>query len=150
MQGHYVDLRDRTSLEELVAVIAGGDLLVGTISGPVHVAAAAGVPAIVVHGGYEHPISTAYSGNVSLYTGVSCAPCWLRDPCPFDLKCLKVILPGTVEAAIWSLYKTGDRQPIRNGGASVVPIPVVKEINEVQIWSGPEFHWRRNDGNVGN
>jgi hypothetical protein len=32
-------------------------------------------------------------------------PCWLREPCPYDLKCLKAISPARVEEAIWSLWR---------------------------------------------
>jgi ADP-heptose:LPS heptosyltransferase len=140
LRGHYIDLRDRTSIEEFVAAIAAGDILVGTISGPVHVAAAAKVPAVVIDGGYEHPINTTYPGNLCLYTDVSCAPCWLREPCPFDLKCLKAIRPGTVESAIWSLYETGDWQRIAEGATSIMPMSVAKDINDVQIWHGAGYH----------
>jgi hypothetical protein len=101
---NYIDLRDRTSLEELVAVIAAADVFVGPISGPVHIAAAADVPAVVIIGGYEHPKNTSYMEHVNLYTALSCAPCWLRKPCPYKLKCLKVIRPSTVESAVWAAW----------------------------------------------
>jgi ADP-heptose:LPS heptosyltransferase len=101
---NYVDLRDDTSLEELVAVVAAGDIFVGPVSGPAHIAAAAGIPAVVIIGGYEHPKNTSYSEHISLYTAVGCAPCWLREPCPYDLKCLKMIRPSTVESAVWRAW----------------------------------------------
>ena len=102
---NYIDLCDQTSLEELVAAIAAADILVGPISAPVHIAAAARIPAVVIYGGYEHPLNTSYTGNLSLYTPLACAPCWLREPCPYDLKCLKIIRPDTVAAAIWSSWR---------------------------------------------
>jgi ADP-heptose:LPS heptosyltransferase len=107
--GNYIDLRGQTSLEELVAVIAAADVLVGPVSGPVHVAAAAGIPVVEIIGGYEHPINTSYIGNISLYTALPCAPCWLRESCPYDLKCLKTIKPETVESAVWNVL--GNRKP---------------------------------------
>jgi ADP-heptose:LPS heptosyltransferase len=103
---NYIDLREETSLEELVAVIAAGDIFVGPDSGPAHIAAAVGTPAVAIIGGYTHPSSIAYSENVNLYTSVACAPCWLRTPCPHDLKCLKVIRPSTVEREVWKLWTT--------------------------------------------
>jgi ADP-heptose:LPS heptosyltransferase len=104
---NYMDLRDRTSLEELIAVIAAGDILVGPPSGPSHIAAAANIPSVLIIGGYEHPISASYSGSFSLYTALACAPCWLRKPCPYDLKCLRMIRPDAVERAIWSTLAKG-------------------------------------------
>ena len=69
---HYLDLRGKTGLEELVAAIGAADLHVGPISGPVHIAAALGTPAVVIYGGYEHPVCTAYPGNINLYSPVHC------------------------------------------------------------------------------
>lgn len=107
---NYVDLRGQTSLPDLVAVIATADLHVGPISGPVHIAAAVRVPSVVIYGGYEDPVCTQYPGNVSLFTALSCSPCWLKTPCPYDRECLRAISPDEVERAIG---KTWDR--IRSG-----------------------------------
>ena len=101
---HHVDLRGQTSLDECVAVVAAADLHVGPPSGPVHVAAAARKPSVVIYGGYEHPLCTPYPENEPLYNPVDCAPCWLREPCPFDRKCLSGITPDAVEAAVWRVW----------------------------------------------
>lgn len=95
-----LDLRGDTTLPELVALMKAADLHVGPVSGPMHVAAAVRTPAVVVIGGYEHPDNAHYDGNTEFYTALPCAPCWLRDPCPFELKCLHAIRPETVEAAL--------------------------------------------------
>jgi ADP-heptose:LPS heptosyltransferase len=52
MPKYYIDLSNRTSLEELIAVIAAADIFVGPDSGPAHIAAAARTPAVVIYGGY--------------------------------------------------------------------------------------------------
>lgn len=104
MPGTYVDLRGRTSVAELVAAIAAADLYVGPISGPAHIAAAAGTPSVVIYGGYEPPALTEYPGRIGLGSNVSCAPCWLTTPCPYGHKCLRAIAPQTVEAAIWRVW----------------------------------------------
>jgi len=103
-RANYIDLRGRTSVDELAAAVAAADLHVGPISGPVHIAAAAGRRSVVIYGGYEDPAHSAYDGNVAHYTPVSCAPCWLREPCPYDRKCLSAISPAEVEDAIWRLW----------------------------------------------
>lgn len=98
--GSYIDLRGRTSLPELIAAIAAADFHVAPITGTVHIAAAMGVPSVVIYGGYEHPDCSGYPGNINLYSPVDCAPCWLRTPCPYGKKCLHQISPGQVEAAV--------------------------------------------------
>lgn len=102
--GSYLDLRDATPLPELVAVIAAADMYVGPVSGPMHVAAAVGTPSVAIIGGFEHPVNTRQAGNVEFYTAVPCAPCWLREPCPHDLKCLKAITVDRVAAAVDDLW----------------------------------------------
>jgi ADP-heptose:LPS heptosyltransferase len=84
---NYLDLRNVSSLE-LVASIAAADVLVGPDSGPVHVAAAVGTPAVVIMGGYLLPENTAYPNNIIFHTPLPCSPCFLREPCPHNLNCL--------------------------------------------------------------
>jgi ADP-heptose:LPS heptosyltransferase len=95
-----LDLRGRTSLNDLISVMAVADVHVGPISGPVHIAAAVDTPAVVIYGGYEDPVCSAYPGNINIVNRPKCSPCWLRSPCPHDLYCLKSINPRTVLAAI--------------------------------------------------
>ncbi len=119
--GNYLDLRDKTSLAELVAVVAAGDIYVGPVSGPMHVAAAMHTPSVVVIGGYEHPINSHYTGNTEFYTSLPCSPCWLREPCPFDLKCLRAISSAQVEQAIadtWVRLQSEQAFPEAGSGAS--------------------------------
>lgn len=108
---NYVDLRGRTSLDEFAAAIAASDLHIGPVSAPVHIAAAAGKRSVLIIGGYEQPANTVYPGNIALYTPVSCAPCWLRSPCPHQLRCLNAISPRIVEKTVLSLWRD-----IRDGG----------------------------------
>ena len=70
----YLSLIGRTNLNQLVSAVAAADLHVGPVSGPVHFAAAAGKPSVVIYGGYEHPDCSGYPGNINLYTPVPCAP----------------------------------------------------------------------------
>ena len=106
----YVSLIGQLSLAQFVGLIAVADLNVGPVSGPVHVAAAFDVPSVVVIGGYEHPVNTHYPGNTELYSAIECAPCWLREPCPFDKKCLNLITPVQVEAALKALAARNRRR----------------------------------------
>jgi len=54
-----VDLSGRTSLAELAAVIARARLAVGNDTGPMHLAAAFGVPCVVLFSGASDPMLTA-------------------------------------------------------------------------------------------
>ncbi len=117
-----LDLRGDTSIAELVALLKAADIHVGPVSGPMHIAAAVKTPSVVIIGGYEHPANAHYAGNTEFYTAVPCAPCWLREPCPFDLKCLRAITPEQVAGAIratWGRIEPGARgvgNPIRKQG----------------------------------
>jgi ADP-heptose:LPS heptosyltransferase len=114
--GSYIDLRGQTTLPELVAAIAAADIAIAPDTGPMHVAAAFMIPTVVIYGGYISPDSTGYPGNINLYSPVECAPCWLREPCPFSKKCLHMITPDDVEAAVNQLLnRTRHSLPERPG-----------------------------------
>ncbi len=105
---HYVDQIGRLSLDRFLAVIAAADLHVGPVSGPLHIAAAAGKRSVVIYGGYEHPDCSSYPGDINLYTDLTCSPCWLlTEPCPIDRVCLRRISTRHVEEAIQSLIRAG-------------------------------------------
>jgi ADP-heptose:LPS heptosyltransferase len=93
---NYRDLRGQTTIPDLIAVLSRCDLHVGPMSGPVHIAAGLGKRSVVIYGGYEHPMCSRYAGNVNLFTQLPCSPCWLKDHCPYDRKCLRQILPAEV------------------------------------------------------
>jgi hypothetical protein len=113
---NYVSLLGQTGLNRLVAVLAAADIHVGPISGPVHVAAAVGTPAVVIYGGYEQPVCTAYPGNINLSTALPCSPCWLREPCPIGKECLRQIAPAMVIAAIGRIWEERQRVLDRDPG----------------------------------
>ena len=111
--GNYLDLRGKTSLEELAAVVAASDLYVGPVSGPMHIAIAVGTPSVTVCGGYESPRGLQHlaavksTTNVILSSSLPCSPCWLREPCPIGLRCLNLISPAQVQRAITGLLSAG-------------------------------------------
>jgi ADP-heptose:LPS heptosyltransferase len=99
----YEDYRGKTALAELPALLAAADLHVGPSSGPHHMAAAFGVPTVVIYGGFELPNATDYPGNVNLFTELPCSPCWLWTPCPYGKECLRRITPARVAEAVHEL-----------------------------------------------
>jgi len=110
--GNYVDLRGKTSLEQLAAVVAASDLYIGPVSGPMHIAVAIGKPSVAICGGYESPRGLEHlpgvksTTNVFLSSDLPCSPCWLRNPCPIGLKCLASISPAQVEKAVVGVLAT--------------------------------------------
>jgi hypothetical protein len=44
-----------------------------------------------IYGGFIAPWESGYEQNINLFTKLPCSPCWLREPCPYDKKCMKQI-----------------------------------------------------------
>jgi lipopolysaccharide heptosyltransferase II len=90
--------RDRPAL--LAALIAELGALVGADSGPAHVAAAVGVPAVTLFGPTDPRLTAPLGpGQQALWHQPACGPCFLRE-CPIDHRCLRAIEVLEVEAAV--------------------------------------------------
>jgi lipopolysaccharide heptosyltransferase II len=85
-----VDLIGRTSLRELVGVVARCAAFVSNDSGAMHVAAAAGVPLTAIFGPTDERATGPGGGADVILRPVFCRPCTLRD-CPIDHRCMKRI-----------------------------------------------------------
>ena len=111
---NYVDMRGKTSLEQLAAIVAASDLYIGPVSGPMHIAVSVGTPSVTICGGYEGPRGYEHlpgvknTTNVFLSSNLPCAACWLREPCPIGLKCLTSISVAQVERAVVRVLGTTD------------------------------------------
>lgn len=100
------DLRGRTSVRELAAILSQCRLYIGNVGFPMHVARAVECPAVIIFGGREAPWQSGYSANINLYSSLPCSPCWLWNTCAFDRTCMKQIEPRhVVEAAHVQLAK---------------------------------------------
>jgi lipopolysaccharide transport system ATP-binding protein len=106
------------------------------MSGPVHIAAAAGTPAVVIFGGFEHPVGSSYPGNIDLFTQLPCSPCWLKTPCPYDRECLRRISPEAVLKAAHTLWSQGQTQ-----------VALGSVVNGVARWATPGVR-ARNGANM--
>jgi heptosyltransferase-2 len=85
------DLIGRTSLRQLLAVLARCGLAFGPDSGALHLAAAVGTPAVSLWGATSAQRSTPFGGERLVLQGhAPCAPCFLRD-CPIDRMCMRTI-----------------------------------------------------------
>jgi ADP-heptose:LPS heptosyltransferase len=94
-----LDLRGKTKLREAAAIMASSELFIGLVSGLMHLARAVDCPAVIVYGGREHPSQSGYVANENLYWEGPCSPCWLRNDCDYDRRCLSGIAVEAVIAA---------------------------------------------------
>jgi heptosyltransferase-2 len=86
-----LNLASRTTLSELVGIVAGARAVVSNDSGVMHLAAALGRPTLGVFGSTS-PVWTASDApwTVSLYAAYPCSPCFRRT-CPIGYGCLRSI-----------------------------------------------------------
>lgn len=94
------DLRGRTSLRESAAVLAGARLFVGIAGFLMHLARAVECPGVIVYGGREPPELTGYICNSNLTNRPECAPCWQRNRCDYDHRCMEAISAASLIDAV--------------------------------------------------
>ncbi len=108
---HPINWVSRTTLPELVALIAEARAMVTNDSGPMHVAAVLGTPVVAIFGP-THPGRTGpYGpGHRVLSQRAACSPCFRRECLyasgPQALCCLKSVAADEVERhleEIWTL-----------------------------------------------
>ncbi len=99
--GMFTNLVGKTSLKELKAVFSSVKLVIGSDSGPMHIAAALGVRVISLWGSTSPKRSAPYgSEDLVLESHVSCSPCYLRV-CPgLGRRCMFEIGPQAVLAKV--------------------------------------------------
>ncbi|TLM66214.1 MAG: lipopolysaccharide heptosyltransferase II [Deltaproteobacteria bacterium] len=98
-----VNLIGRTSVRELMAVLARCRLVVTNDSGPMHIAAAFGVPLVAVFGPTDHTTTSPLTDRCRIVrSAAECAPCMLRE-CPVDHHCMTGVTADMVLDAARSL-----------------------------------------------
>ena len=86
--GKAVSLAGKTSLKELIAVMRKAKLVVSNDSGPMHIAAALGIPVFAIFGPTDPRRTGPYGkGHTIISTAMPCAPCF-KKTCE-DVKCLE-------------------------------------------------------------
>jgi heptosyltransferase-2 len=107
-QGPLMNCCGMLSLGELVALFERARFLVTNDSGPMHVAAAAGIPVVALFGP-ESPEYYSPRGRAKIcYKAVECSPCLniynaKQFVCPHQTRCMEEISTGDVMVAIESL-----------------------------------------------
>ncbi|MCB1180907.1 MAG: lipopolysaccharide heptosyltransferase II [Chlamydiia bacterium] len=99
LPNHVINLAGKTTLRQLMSLIAKLDLFVTNDSGPMHMAAALETPLIALFGSTNRHVTGPYQQGIVIDKEVECAPCYLRR-CPIDFKCMKQIKVDEVYEAI--------------------------------------------------
>lgn len=102
MPGSVISLAGRIALEHLPQFLSRCALFVGNNSGPQHIAAGLGIPAIGIHSGVVDAYEWAPIGPaaVAVRRDMTCSPCYfaLPEQCPRKIACLNELRPGDVLA----------------------------------------------------
>jgi len=105
------NLAGRLSVSELVSVLRGARITIGNDSGPVHIAAALGVPTVAVFGPTSVDWTAPRGTAVRIVKGdIECAPCFKRR-CPYGAaECLMRVDVARVHTAAVSLIEEVRRE----------------------------------------
>jgi len=88
MRSRVAVLNGRTSLETLIGVISQAALVLTNDSGPMHIAAALGVPTVAIFGATDDAVTGPIGARTRVVRQpVECSPCLLRE-CPIDHRCM--------------------------------------------------------------
>ena len=106
-----VVLSGRTSIRELMAVIKRCGLFLTNDTGPMHIAAAFGVPVVAIFGPTDFRTTSPFGEMHQIVRQpVECSPCLLRE-CPIDHRCMtRVTVEQVYDAAVKQL-KDISRRP---------------------------------------
>lgn len=89
-RGRALSMAGETGLGDLIWLIRGAKIVITNDSGPMHIAAACGVPVVAVFGPTNPGRTGPYGrNNVIVRSSVQCSPCYKRR-CR-DLRCMKEI-----------------------------------------------------------
>ena len=85
-----VNLAGRTTIRELIALINCCNIFLTNDSGPMHLAAALGVPLLALFGSTNEVKTGPNPQGKVIHKHVECSPCYKRV-CPIDFRCMKRI-----------------------------------------------------------
>ncbi|NLI83593.1 MAG: lipopolysaccharide heptosyltransferase II [Deltaproteobacteria bacterium] len=103
VNGRVLNLMGETSVRQLMALLEKCRLLITNDSGPMHVAAALGIPLVALFGPTDHTTTSPLADNWRLVRKpAECAPC-LKRTCPTDHRCMEAIGPDDVLQAVKDL-----------------------------------------------
>ncbi len=110
MQHTPAILAGETGLRQLLALLAECRLVVTNDSGPMHLAAALGLPLVAVFGSTNERATGPLGARVRIVKRpVACSPCGLRE-CPIDFRCMTGVAVDDVYRAALESVKEAERQ----------------------------------------
>jgi heptosyltransferase II len=120
MRTPSLNLAGRTSVRQLMALLSQCRLLITNDSGPMHVAAAFGVPIVAIFGSTDHTTTSPLSPSCRIVRmPTTCAPC-LKTVCPTDHRCMTSVSAAHVVDAARSLFRDSSGiphgRPLPKGG----------------------------------
>jgi heptosyltransferase-2 len=105
MQSPHQNLIGKTSVRQMMAVLAASSLMITNDSGPMHVAAAFGVPMVDIFGSTDHTTTSPWGTRSQIVRHpVECSPCMLRQ-CPIDHRCMERVTVEDVMSAVAGLLE---------------------------------------------
>jgi heptosyltransferase-2 len=105
MHSRPLNLIGQTSVRQMMAILSRCRLMVTNDSGPMHVAAAFGVPIVAVFGPTDHRTTSPHAQTCRIIrSDADCAPCMLRQ-CPTDHRCMEAVTVNDVVTAADDLFE---------------------------------------------
>jgi heptosyltransferase-2 len=100
-QSAIFNLAGKTSLRELMALLKLCRVLLTNDTGPMHAAAALGVPVVAIFGSTSPELTgPVFSSNATiLKSDAPCSPCFRRE-CPIDFRCMNGISVESIVVAV--------------------------------------------------
>jgi len=103
-KGKAISLAGKTSLKELIAVMRKAKFVISNDSGPMHIAAALGIPVYGIFGPTDPLRTGPYGkGHTIISSAIPCAPCF-KKTCE-DVKCLE----GLSVDKVFEIIKANER-----------------------------------------
>lgn len=98
MKTDVTNLSGKTSLRDLIGIFSRAQVAMGPDSGPMHIAAATGIPVISLWGATSPIRSAPWNSEAYVIQGeAACSPCYVRR-CPIGRACMRRITPEQVLA----------------------------------------------------
>jgi heptosyltransferase-2 len=103
MQSPHQNVIGKTSVRQMMALLAASSLMITNDSGPMHVAAAFAVPMVAIFGPTDHTTTSPWGTRSQIVRHpVECSPCMLRQ-CPIDHRCMQRVTVENVLSAAAAL-----------------------------------------------
>jgi lipopolysaccharide heptosyltransferase I len=98
--GNGISMAGKTGLKELVSLISRARFFISNDTGPMHIAAALGIPVFALFGP-ANPVRTGPYGSIHtiIRRDLSCSPCYRQQPCE-DWRCMNELSVDLVREII--------------------------------------------------